>query len=1260
MATKEQGEKPQLQKILIKPPLKGLNIHDNPLDLHYSFASELINFLPPTTYLVVRPGIQVLGELEGIPYGIYSFSTGARKIYGSGIFHILPMIQDPSYSYILIKLKNLDGKVRMYQISVNKDTIQQTEIDEVIADGYCSDHAMYNVTMYFTDGNQNATAYLYNPRALMKQMAWKGPVHTIYDLQNITDIENITVYNDHFFANSAENLNLFYIKADAIDIDTLDRKNMIERWFTPTATGVINLSGVLQRGGKIMKIFTMSANQHQEISSYLCIITTLGEMLVYQGTDPADVTKWALRGDFFIPVPINKRCFAEVEGDMIVVTESGFLSLQRVVMGTNTQITEALEWRLSNLFNKYEFRVSAYKKLMFLTYFAKKRLLIFNVPHDMPTTLPDIQIGYTIDATKALYITNTYFTDAFTENNLINFIRSYIYRQFVNYNFNIVFDGVNTQGFKVTVNTTVSYPADWSGTIGDTDFAFTLTEGGDPRPLVGWRHTNPVANPDIGVIKFHTNNMEWGYIPSTDPKVKEGTWIPPVVTMVPPTTPGYSLQWLGGHHTIIIDNTPIECNTFTFNLINDQIHEVSDVYAISHVMQGVFNTRTLGVIAKSGSHLNENSISIESVENTTMMLVNKGEQKLDILYLQDLDTQADYYGLFHMRPTGPRQPSILTSQPNNLYGFDYYNYPAAFWAQLYPRNSNEKYGEYFSPRCIWTGSGVEENSIWALLVIAKDKAVTPTHPWTMFTRVSQFIWAYDHPGDTDPNRFNIRIRCVSTYEFRIVSFRDEGLFTTSYQSGAWTNDQARGNWRENGNMWNTVLANIQVFGKVEYIFETLTGVNVQNTQVLFSTSFVTAYPHVEGYIYTPIVDQKFWVDSVPAGKYTAVFNVKVQTPGAGLNYIPNKTHTYITDFTRIDALSADYLLYATKTQEFSHSVAYDIPYSEGGVVNTHKKALYDMCVSLNNYYDTLYHPVQTETTEANQININQGEWILWFLKVINSADPMVIPKLPRTHVDPSLIPIVNKCAITGPFHSTQYVFDTHYATWAQWEEIDMVDAVEHENELYFVRVYTAPPPTPPPTPNAVDPFGANQTQLCKFNYDLDGDMTDSETKIPVAIECAYKGGHTDFNVPHLKKQYKIAGLYGSKPAFWNAAASESPIAFAYSLDFVEQTDIYYPYYKYSPPLNSVHRMIKDLCGHPLEIAIELDKLGILKPLKDMTYLERSKYNRIYATMANQVAYIELALICNPATRISIGAKMSVAKHSIYIYGYEIFFEEVNP
>lgn len=93
------------------------------------------------------------------------------------------------------------------------------------------------------------------------------------------------------------------------------------------------LGGIAQMGGYLNAIFTWTMDAAYSIDDMMFFQTSNGELLAYGGTDPANAETWFLSARYFAGAPMSRRCQAALNGDMLLMTEFGLVSLAKVVAG---------------------------------------------------------------------------------------------------------------------------------------------------------------------------------------------------------------------------------------------------------------------------------------------------------------------------------------------------------------------------------------------------------------------------------------------------------------------------------------------------------------------------------------------------------------------------------------------------------------------------------------------------------------------------------------------------------------------------------------------------------------------------------------------------------------------------------------------------------------------------------------------------------------------------------------------------------------
>lgn len=139
---------------------------------------------------------------------------------------------------------------------------------------------------------------------------------------------------------------------------------------------------LFSKGGFLQFLITWTLDDGSGATDHLIAVSSRGEAVVYQGTDPTDDTKWSLRGVYFIGAPVaGRRGFCKVAGDVYIVTQQGVVSMGNCL--TSTKVTQAQDRFVSD---KIQFLLSElianYSDLFGwdMKYFPKYNMLIVNIP----------------------------------------------------------------------------------------------------------------------------------------------------------------------------------------------------------------------------------------------------------------------------------------------------------------------------------------------------------------------------------------------------------------------------------------------------------------------------------------------------------------------------------------------------------------------------------------------------------------------------------------------------------------------------------------------------------------------------------------------------------------------------------------------------------------------------------------------------------------------------------------------------------------
>lgn len=202
--------------------------------------------------------------------------------------------------------------------------------------------------------------------------------------------------------------------------------NSTKAWYLPTssiagAASSFELGERFTDGGKLIGIGSVSRDGGAGSDDFLAFVSSHGQVAVFQGDDPSSANTWALVGVYNGAPPIGNRAFANIGGDLAVLTESAIISVRQLMSsGQATADRQAITIRIDQGIQ------SAFASYGALTgwqtaVYPRTRQAIFNVPTGTGTAFQyalNIQTGAwctysSLDATSwGIYNENPYFGGA--------------------------------------------------------------------------------------------------------------------------------------------------------------------------------------------------------------------------------------------------------------------------------------------------------------------------------------------------------------------------------------------------------------------------------------------------------------------------------------------------------------------------------------------------------------------------------------------------------------------------------------------------------------------------------------------------------------------------------------------------------------------------------------------------------------------------------------------------------------------------------
>jgi hypothetical protein len=152
---------------------------------------------------------------------------------------------------------------------------------------------------------------------------------------NTNTLTYIETYRQRYYCIQENSMNLVYLAANAVS----------------GASTTYNLGSVFRRGGYLVALGTWTIDGGSGPDDHLAICTTMGEIAVFAGSDPASPTTWSYKGTYFIGRPLGAKPFFKYGGDLLYLCENGLYPLSRALLVATIDRTQSISKKIGQIFN---------------------------------------------------------------------------------------------------------------------------------------------------------------------------------------------------------------------------------------------------------------------------------------------------------------------------------------------------------------------------------------------------------------------------------------------------------------------------------------------------------------------------------------------------------------------------------------------------------------------------------------------------------------------------------------------------------------------------------------------------------------------------------------------------------------------------------------------------------------------------------------------------------------------------------------------
>jgi hypothetical protein len=321
----------QSRSIIIPSPIGGWNARDSIADMPATDAVILDNWYPSTDDVRMRSGHS--GHVTGITGSVeslmpYSFGT-TQKLFAAA-----------NNSIYDVTAAGAVGSAAISSLTNNR----WQSVNFGTSGGNF---------LFIVNGADSARHY--------NGSSWATPT--------ITGLTSSTFINVN-----AHNRRLFFCIKNTLKFGYMDSVESVAG-----AASSFDLSGLTTKGGSLVAMGTWTIDGGSGVDDFAVFITSEGELIVYKGTDPGTAANWTLAGVYHVGRPVGSRCFMKLGGDLVIITEDGFIPLSKSLISARATDAIALSDKISGAVNEV---VEEYKGNFGwqAVLYPKKTMAIFNVP----------------------------------------------------------------------------------------------------------------------------------------------------------------------------------------------------------------------------------------------------------------------------------------------------------------------------------------------------------------------------------------------------------------------------------------------------------------------------------------------------------------------------------------------------------------------------------------------------------------------------------------------------------------------------------------------------------------------------------------------------------------------------------------------------------------------------------------------------------------------------------------------------------------
>jgi hypothetical protein len=175
---------------------------------------------------------------------------------------------------------------------------------------------------------------------------------------------NINMCQNRLFFVEKDSMTFWYLPVESIGGAALD----------------FPLGSIARSGGYLQAMGTWTLDAGYGVDDLSAFVTSMGEVIVYKGTNPSDASAWSEVGVWQLGQTFVRRCFFKFGGDLLLLTQDGLVpmssALQSSRLDPRVNLTDKIYYAVSQAANNY-FTEFGWQ----INFFASQNMLILNIPN---------------------------------------------------------------------------------------------------------------------------------------------------------------------------------------------------------------------------------------------------------------------------------------------------------------------------------------------------------------------------------------------------------------------------------------------------------------------------------------------------------------------------------------------------------------------------------------------------------------------------------------------------------------------------------------------------------------------------------------------------------------------------------------------------------------------------------------------------------------------------------------------------------------